>query len=220
MFNLVKFIAVMLPAFFTAGAFAIPSSTLTGNGVIWTLNVNSINANVASFTLSADVSGSTLGNANLHEFSLKNFGSSASISNLIAPAGTWDWQNEGLSSNGCKDNGTSDALCVYNTDDFLDAPSTASDFQFTFDVSLDVGDLFPELIHFKVRWVEGDDHSHHGRHRGHDNDYKPYAKVGSLISDDFNIAYVTSTDEVPEPAIPGLFAIGLAGMIALRWRRI
>lgn len=203
MLNPVKYMAVTLLIFISSAAFAIPSGSLTGNGVIWTLSVDTMNANVASFTLSADVSGSTLGEAYLHEFGLKNFGSNASISNLSAPAGTWGWKNKGLAANGCKGNGTYDALCAYNTGDFMNAPSTASDFAFSFDITLDVDDLFPELAHFKVRWVaEDDDHHGHG-----------YTKVGSLISDDFSLATVT---DIPEPAILGLFAIGLSGMFALR----
>lgn len=213
MLNPIKYMAAMLLTFISSAALAIPSSSLTGNGVIWTLSVDAKNANQASFTLSADVGGATLDDAYLHEFSLKNFGSSASISNLSAPAGTWAWQNEGLAATGCKDNGTYDALCVYNTSDFMDAPSTASDFLFSFDITLDVDDLFPELVHFKVRWVAADDN--HRRRGAHDDD--GFTKVGGLISDNFHLGYVPPvTDEIPEPAILGLLVIGLSGMVALR----
>jgi len=193
--KIMKLIMAVAMAAFSASAVAIPT-TLTGDGVIWTLSGTEA-GNVGSFSLSADVSGSTLGDAYLHEFSLKNYGSSTSISNLVAPAGSWDWVNEGVNGKGCKGNGTYDALCVYNTGDFKDAPSTALDFMFTFDVTLGDGDLFPDLTHFKVRWVKDDGDG-------------SYTKVGSLISDDFGI--------VPEPGMVALLAIGLLGMVVTRRR--
>ena len=140
MLNLIKLMAVMALVTFSASvfaiptttfAFAIPTTTLRGDGVIWTLSVTTTD-NLGSFTLSADVSGadSLLEDAYLHEFSLKNFGSDAMISNIITTStGTWDGLNEGLAANGCKGKGTYDALCVYNTGGFMDAPSTGSDFQ-------------------------------------------------------------------------------------------
>lgn len=207
MSKITNLLLTMALATFSASALAIPS-TLTGNGIVWTFDgtIDSGDSSKGSFSLSADVSGSTLGASTyyLHEFSLKNFGSSASISNLVAPAGTWNWVNAGLNANGCKTNNTSDALCVFNSGAYYDAPSAAADFTFTFDISLTSGDLFPELAHFKVRWVEGIS----------DTEFR---KVGDLISDDFTWnCSGACINTVPEPGIVGLLTVGLLGMVAAR----
>ncbi len=175
-------------------AYAVPTS-VTGNGIIWTLAGDAIpgTSTTGSFTLSVDVSSSTLGTAYLAEFSLKNFGSTASIPILVAPAGTWDWVNEGLNANGCKTNGTADALCVFKDELIFSTtpPDTASDFSFSFDITLT--DFFPEFTHLKVRWLNSNG-----------------GKVGDLISED-----ITWTS-VPEPSILALLGIGIAGLVNLR----
>jgi len=180
-------------------AHAVPIS-VTGNGIVWTLSGDAKPGvdTSGSFTLSADVSGWTEGPGTwyLSEFSLKNFGSDATMSNLVAPAGSWNWVNEGLNANGCKTNGTSDALCAFNDGTVTSAPSTSSDFLFSFTVSLT--DFFPDYTHLKVRWVDED-----GK------------KVGDLISKDITW--------VPAPAILGVMGIGLIGMVlssGLRRRKL
>jgi len=181
----VVFIAAMS---ISTPAAAIPSSVV-GDGIIWSLDSTVVpGATSASFTLSVDVSGWTdpanTGIAYLSEFSLKNFDSSATISNLVAPTGSWDWINEGLNADGCKDIGTPDALCIMNTGAIMDAPSTASNFTFTFDIALE--DVFPDEVHLKVHWVDADGN-----------------KIGSLISRDL---------DVPEPGVLLLMSLGLAGL--------
>jgi len=200
--RLIRLIGVMLLATFSASVLAIPTS-VTGDGIVWTLN-GATSSNTGSFTLSADVSGAVSplspGTFYLSEFSLKNFGSAASVSNLIAPAGSWNWMNQGLNANGCKTktNGTYDALCVFNTGSVANAPSTSADFSFTFDIALAVGDVFPEYTHLKVRWVDENGN-----------------KVGDLISKD--IAWHVTT--VPEPGVVALLAIGLIGIVAVRRKK-
>lgn len=179
---------------------AIPTTTVTGNGVNWTLSSTAVSGvdSSGSFTLVVDATGWNLGGtAYLTEFSLKNFGSTAMISNLtlLPSAGTWDWANEGLNAKGCKDNGTYDALCIFNTDSYVTGtgpttgPSTGTIFTFSFDITLD--DVFPELTHLKVRWVDADGE-----------------KTGSLISEDISWTDVS----VPEPGILALLALGLIGI--------
>jgi len=212
MSKIMKLLTAMALAAFCTSAAAIPT-TLEGNGIIWTFDgaIDPDDSSTGSFTLSADIDGSTLGDETyfLSEFSLKNFGSTASISNLVSPAGTWDWVNAGLNANGCKNNSTADALCASNTGNFYDAPSTAADFSFSFDITLDAGDLFPELAHFKVRWVQGFDDGTSG-------------KVGDLISDDFawNPCTENCDTDVPEPGMVALLAIGLLGVVVARRRRV
>lgn len=198
--NVIRLIGVMVLATFSASVLAIPTS-VTGDGIVWTLN-GTTSSNTGSFTLSADVSGAVSplnpGTFYLSEFSLKNFGSAATVSNLVAPVGSWNWKNEGLNASGCKTNGTYDALCVFNTGSVASAPSTAADFTFTFDIGLAVGDVFPEYTHLKVRWVDENG-----------------SKVGDLISKD--IAWHVTT--VPEPGVVALLAIGLIGIVAVRRKK-
>lgn len=180
-------------------AYAIPN-TVTGNGVTWTLSSTAIPGvdTTGSFTLEVDATGWDLGGpAYLTEFSLKNFGSSAMISNLtlLPSAGHWDWENNGLNAQGCKDNGAYDALCIFNTDSYstgtgpTTGPATGTTFTFSFDIALD--DVFPDFTHLKVRWVDADGD-----------------KVGSLISKDISWIDV----DVPEPGILALLALGLIGI--------
>lgn len=181
-------------------AHAVPIS-VTGNGIVWTLSGDAVPGvdTSGSFTLSINTTGSTFTQtAYLAEFSLKNFGSGATLSNLVGPAGTsWSVVNQGLNADGCKTNDTADALCVYNNAlPTPTSPSDASNFLFTFDITL--SSVFPDFTHLKVRWVDaqGD-------------------KIGDLISKD--IAWV------PAPAILGIMGIGLLGMVAssgLRRRKI
>ena len=169
------------------------------NGVLWTLTGDAAPGvdSSGSFTLTADVTGWDLGfTAYLAEFSLKNFGADATLSNLVAPAETtWSVLNAGLNANGCKTTKTTDdALCVYNETQPLIGPSTDSGiFSFTFDIDL-MGGLMPDFTHLKVRWVDAGGN-----------------KVGDLISQD--IAW-----SVPEPGMVGLLAIGLIGMVVTRRR--
>ena len=167
------------------------------NGVLWTLTGDATPGvdSSGSFTLTADVTGWDLGfTAYLAEFSLKNFGADATLSNLVTPEGTtWEVLNAGLSAEGCKTNSTADALCVYNNTLPLIGPSTDSGiFSFTFDIDL-MGGLMPDFTHLKVRWVDADGN-----------------KVGDLISQDITW--------VPEPGMVGLLAIGLIGMVVTRRR--
>jgi len=175
----------MLVMLLNLPAYAVPTS-VSANGVIWTLSGDAIPgvSTTGSFTLTADTTGWDLGGtAYLVGFSLKNFGSAATISSLTAPSGTWDWVNEGLKGKGCKSNGTFDALCVFNNGSHLSSPSTADNtFSFTFDITLD--DVFPDFTHLKVNWMNPD-----GKY------------VGDLISQDITW--------VPEPGIVLLLASGL-----------
>lgn len=207
MANQVKYIFVSLLSLFVSSVQAIPSASLTSDGVTWTLNIDSMTNNVASFSLFADVGNSTLGNAYLHEFGLSSFGSGASLSNLNVPAGSWAWKNDIIAGQGCQDNGTYDALCVYNTGSFMSAPSTGADFMFSFNVNLGVNDLFSDMIHFKVRWVAK-------------NKQKPgeYKKVGNLISESFDFNPGPDPEppiKIPEPGILGLLATGMLAMFAV-----
>lgn len=187
-------------AMISVSAYAVPISLFKNtNGVLWTFNGDATPGvdTSGSFTLTADVSGWDLaGTAYLAEFSLKNFGADATLSNLVAPAGTtWSVLNAGLNGNGCKTKSTDDALCVYNETQPLVGPGTdiiGGVFSFTFDIDL-MGGLFPDFAHLKVRWVDANGN-----------------KVGDLVSQD--IAWV------PEPGMVGLLAIGLIGMVATRRR--
>jgi hypothetical protein len=199
--NVIKLMSAMVLAVFSASVFAIPMS-VTGDGIVWTLG-GSTTSNTGSFTLSVDVSGAVSpldsGPFYLSAFSLKNFGSAATISSLSAPIESWDSVNEGLKGKGCKTNGTYDALCVSNDGSVTGAPSTLADFSFSFVITLAGGDLFPEdYTHLKVRWVDAD-----GK------------KVGDLISQD--IAWEPNT--IPEPSIVALLGIGLIGMGAAARRK-
>lgn len=186
------FLMVFLWIALTKGvpAYAVPTS-VTGDGIVWTLTGNALPgvSTSGSFTLSVDVSGRTAplvpGPYYLAGFSLKNFGADASISNLVAPTGTWGWTNAGINATGCKTETTGDALCVENAGAVTNAPSTLSNFEFTFDIAL--SDVFPDFTHLKVRWVDAD-----GK------------KVGDLISKD--IAWV------PVPSVLSLVGLGLLGI--------
>ena len=203
-------------AMISVSAYAVPTSLFKNtpgdlnewstNGVLWTLTGDATPGvdSSGSFTLTADVTGWDLGiTAYLAEFSLKNFGADATLSNLVAPgAATWSVLNAGLNSKGCKNNKTvGDALCVYYNDtQALVDPSTSTDssisgsdtFSFTFDLDL-IGGLMPDFTHLKVRWVDA---------KG--------KNVGDLISQDITW--------VPEPGMLGLLAIGLLGMVVTRRR--
>ena len=186
---------------FSTNAFAIPT-TVTGDGVEWTLS-GTTSGNTGTFLLAADVSGAVSplspGTFYLDAFSLKNFGkTTATLSSLVATHGSsWDWVNEGLESKGCKTNGTDDALCIFNNSgDIFDAPSTAANFAFAFDITLSSGDLFPDYTHLKVRWVDENGE-----------------KVGDLISKDI------TWRKVPEPGVVALLAIGLISMVVVRRKK-
>ncbi len=178
-------------------AYAVPTTSVIGNGIVWTLAGDPIPGvdTFGSFTLSVDVSGSTFGSTvYLAEFGLKNFGSTATISNLVATAGPWDWVNSGLNANGCKNKVEENYLCVFKDEvSFTPTPpDTTSNFAFSFDITL--VDPFPAFTHLKVRWLDST-----GK------------KVGDLISED-NVWAAS----VPEPSILALLGIGLAGLVSLR----
>jgi hypothetical protein len=139
------------------------------------------------------------GTAYLTDFSIKNFGSATTGSNLSLSSGTWgnNFVNEGLNSMGCKTNGpTADALCTSNGGAVTSGPATGTMFSFTFDLSL--ASVFPDTVHLKVRWADSTD-----KH------------VGDLISQDFN----GDVPDVPEPGTLALLGLGLFG-IGLGRRRI
>lgn len=197
------FILAMAIIGLSMSAHATLIGSITSDGVTWTLNGDTVaasNGGTGSFTLDVDATGWDLGGtAYLTDFSIKNFKSATTGSNLSVTSGIWDssFVNEGLNSMGCKSNGpTPDALCTSNSGAVTSGPSTGSMFSFTFDLAL--AGAFPDTVHLKVRWADSTD-----------------KKVGDLISQDFN----GDVPDVPEPGTLALVGLGLFG-IGLGRRKI
>jgi hypothetical protein len=203
-----KIIAGFLAATCCGMAQGLPME-LTGNGIVWTWTSGNVGDNTGVISLSADVSGSTLGAspAYLNAFALKLPDNIAITSaSITSPASGWTFSDKELNASGCGGGSHAFNMCFLGGQ-----PLAVTDLtDFAFDIAFDLAGTYvlPDALHLKVQWANTATPSH------------PNQKIGDLISADFMSTTPPCEGEecsgppsgVPVPGTLFLLSLGLLGL--------